>query len=185
MPVPAPQRGQAGGLFVASSATALTSDSRAFRPGDVLTVVLEETTQASKAADTKFGKASSVGVKAPVIAGHAIRADISAGADRDFSGTATSSQRNTLQGALTVVVHDVLPNGLLQVQGDKRLYLNQGEETLRLTGFVRPADIDADNRVSSQRIANARIAYSGEGTLADSNSPGWVTRFFASPWMPF
>jgi flagellar L-ring protein precursor FlgH len=79
----------------------------------------------------------------------------------------------------------VLPNGLLRIAGDKTLTLNQGEEFIRLRGFVRAADIDADNRVSSQRIADARIAYSGQGSLADANSPGWVTRFFASPLMPF
>jgi flagellar L-ring protein precursor FlgH len=65
------------------------------------------------------------------------------------------------------------------------LTLNQGEEFVRLRGYVRAADIDADNRVSSLRIANARIAYSGQGTLADANSPGWLTRFFSSPYMPF
>ncbi len=79
----------------------------------------------------------------------------------------------------------VLPNGLLRVSGEKSLYLNQGEEFIRVRGYLRAADIDADNRVSSQRIANAQIAYSGQGTLADANTPGWLTRFFASPWMPF
>jgi flagellar L-ring protein precursor FlgH len=151
----------------------------------VLTVVLQEVTQASKAANTKIGKGSSVGVDAPVIAGHTLKADVSLGAQRDFAGTATSSQSNALQGSVTVVVNEVLPNGLLRVEGDKRLYLNQGEETLHVAGYIRADDIDADNRVSSQRIANARIAYSGQGTLADSNSPGWLTRFFTSPWMPF
>jgi len=65
------------------------------------------------------------------------------------------------------------------------LYLNQGEEFLRVSGFVRAEDIDAENRISSQRVANARIAYSGRGSLADSNQAGWLTRFFNSPWMPF
>jgi flagellar L-ring protein precursor FlgH len=90
-----------------------------------------------------------------------------------------------LQGAITVIVQEVLPNGLLRVSGEKTLYLNQGEEFVRLRGYVRAGDIDNDNRVSSQRIANARIAYSGEGALADANNPGWLMRFFSSPWMPF
>jgi flagellar L-ring protein precursor FlgH len=84
-----------------------------------------------------------------------------------------------------VIVQEVMPNGLLRLAGEKMLTLNQGEEFVRLRGYVRAADIDADNRVSSLRIANARIAYSGQGTLADANSPGWLTRFFASPYMPF
>jgi flagellar L-ring protein precursor FlgH len=84
-----------------------------------------------------------------------------------------------------VVVQDVLPNGLLSVSGEKTLMLNQGEEFLRLKGYIRAADIGADNQVSSLRVANARIAYSAKGALADANTPGWLTRFFAGPLMPF
>jgi flagellar L-ring protein precursor FlgH len=86
---------------------------------------------------------------------------------------------------VTVIVQEVLPNGLLRVAGEKRLQLNQGEEFLRLKGYLRAADIDNDNQVSSLRVANARIAYSGQGSLADANTPGWLTRFFTGPLMPF
>jgi flagellar L-ring protein precursor FlgH len=65
------------------------------------------------------------------------------------------------------------------------LYLNQGEEFVRLSGYVRANDIDSDNSVSSQRVANARIAYSGRGALADANTAGWLTRLFSSPLIPF
>jgi len=84
-----------------------------------------------------------------------------------------------------VIVQEVMPNGLLKVAGEKVLTLNQGEEFVRLRGFLRAADIDANNMVSSQRIANARIAYGAQGTLADANQPGWLTRFFLGPLMPF
>jgi flagellar L-ring protein precursor FlgH len=184
LPVAA-HKGEAGGVFQAATPWTLVSDNHAFRPGDVLTVVLEETTQASKSADTSFGKKSTVNFKAPVLAGKSIKADVALDAQRDFTGTATSTQQNALQGAITVIVQDVMPNGLLRVRGEKSLYLNQGEELVRVVGYVRSADIDSDNRVSSQRIANARIAYAGSGSLNDANSPGWLTRFFASPWMPF
>lgn len=82
-------------------------------------------------------------------------------------------------------MQEVLPNGLLRVAGEKRLQLNQGEEFLRLAGYLRAADIDNANQVSSLRVANARIAYSGQGTLAEANQPGWLTRFFTGPLMPF
>lgn len=182
---PQARRGQAGGVFSPDATWSLHSDSRAFRPGDVLTVMLNETTQASKSADTKFGKENNVSVQPTVIGTKTINSNVGIGASRDFNGSATSSQQNALQGAITVIVSEVMPGGLLRIQGEKSLYLNQGEEFLRLSGFVRSADIDTDNRVSSQRIANARIAYSGRGTLADANSAGWLTRFFTSPWMPF
>lgn len=179
------RKGQSGGVFVSESAWSLVGDNRAFRAGDVLTIVLQETTQASKKADTSFGKGSSVGITPTVIGGRTFNTDVAIDAQRDFAGNATSTQQNALQGAITVVVQDVLPNGLLQVQGEKSLTLNQGEEFIRVAGYVRAADVDAENRLSSQRIANARITYSGKGALADANSAGWLTRFFTSPWIPF
>lgn len=180
-----PRQGTAGGVFVADNGWSLTSDARTFHPGDVLTVMLNETTQASKKADTSFGKNSDVSVSPAVLAGKALKTDVGLTNKTDFSGTSASTQQNTLQGAITVVVHEVLPNGLLRVQGEKSLYLNQGEEMIRLSGYVRAADVTPDNSVSSQRLANARIAYAGSGALADANNAGWLTRFFASPWMPF
>jgi flagellar L-ring protein precursor FlgH len=180
-----PHKGQAGGVFMREASWSLISDSPAFRAGDVVTVVLDETTQASKKADSSFGKQSSVGVQPSILAGKTLKTDITLGAQRDFAGTSSSTQQNTLQGAITVIVQEVLPNGLLRIAGEKTLFLNQGEEFVRLSGYLRAADIDADNRISSQRVANARIAYSGQGAGADSNNAGWLTRFFNSPWMPF
>ncbi len=178
-------RGVSGGVFTGDTVS-LTSDSRAYRVGDAVTVILQETTQASKRAGTSFSKGSSVGV-APIAAlGKTFgKTAIDISADRSFEGDATSTQQNALSGALTVIVQEVLPNGLLRVSGEKNLTLNQGEEFVRLKGFVRAQDIDNDNQVSSLRVANARIAYSGKGALAESNQPGWLTRFFTGPLMPF
>jgi flagellar L-ring protein FlgH len=180
-----PAVGRAGGVFNAATAWSLASDGRAYRPGDTLTVTLEETTQASKRADTRFGKSGDLTVKPGVLFGAEVPFDSSLGAKRNFDGGGSSSQQNTLRGEITVIVNKVLAGGLLQVRGEKVLSLNQGEELMRLTGYVRQADIDTNNRVSSRRIANARIKYMGKGALSDSNSAGWLTRFFNSPWMPF
>ncbi|WJF90795.1 flagellar basal body L-ring protein FlgH [Paraburkholderia bonniea] len=179
------RKGTAGGVFVADQAWSLTSDIRAFRAGDVLTVELLESTQASKKSGTQIDKDSNVSAKKPSAFGIELPLEASLGIKRGFDGSGSSSQQNTLRGSVTVIVQRVLPNGLLQVRGEKTLLLNQGEETVRLTGYVRSADIDTDNRVSSQRVANARIQYSGKGSLAEANQPGWLTRFFNSPWMPF
>ena len=86
---------------------------------------------------------------------------------------------------MTVIVQQVLPNGLLYIKGDRALSLNQGDEVLRLSGYVRATDVDLNNRVSSLRVANARISYSGHGALSDASEAGWLTRFFQSPLFPF
>ncbi|HEV7814780.1 MAG TPA: flagellar basal body L-ring protein FlgH [Janthinobacterium sp.] len=177
--------GVSGGVFAPDSVLSLISDSRAFRVGDVVTVTLQETTQASKAAATTFSKTSDLALTPLTIAGKGMKTDVNVTGKRDFNGNATSSQQNALTGAITVVVEEVLPSGLLKVSGEKTLVLNQGEELLRLRGYLRAADIDSSNQVSSQRIANAHIDYAGQGTLADANTAGWLTRFFNGPWMPF
>jgi flagellar L-ring protein precursor FlgH len=186
LPMPrAVSRGVSGGVFSADTVS-LTSDARAFRVGDVVTVILQETTQASKKAGTSFNKGSTVAIAPLGALGKTFpKTAVDASADRSFAGDSTSTQQNALSGAVTVVVQEVLPNGLLRVAGEKRLTLNQGEEFLRLKGLLRAADIDADNQVSSLRVANARIAYAGQGALADANNPGWLMRFFTGPLMPF
>ena len=185
MKLPAMERDKDGGLFSTDYNMALFQDRRAFRVGDVLTVVLQEQTSSSKKAGTSFGKESNTSIGAATLFGSEYpKAAASLGADRDFKGNSTSSQQNSLSGSITVLVYEVMPNGILRVRGEKWLRLNQGDEYIRLNGLVRVDDIDGTNRVSSQRLADARITYSGRGALADSNSAGWLTRFFNSPFFP-
>lgn len=174
-----------GGLFNANYGMALFQDRRAFRVGDILTIVLDEQTRSSKKAGTSFGKESNVGVTPPLVLGQTYP-DLESrlGAERDFNGSSSSSQQNSLSGSITVMVREILPNGVLRVRGEKWLKLNQGNEFIRLSGLVRVDDIDGTNRVSSQRLGDARIAYSGRGTLADANEAGWLSRFFNSSWFP-
>jgi flagellar L-ring protein precursor FlgH len=175
----------AGGLFRSGYGGSLTGDKRALRVGDILTVVLDESTQSSKSAGTSFGKKSGVSVGIPTVLGKTYdRLESAAEAERDFNGSARSSQQNTLRGSIAVTVHQVLPNGTLLIKGEKALRLNQGDEYIRLVGLVRVDDIDRSNQISSQNVANARISYAGRGVLNDSNSAGWLTRFFTHPLFP-
>jgi flagellar L-ring protein precursor FlgH len=175
----------AGGLYRSGYGGSLIQDQRALRTGDILTVVLEEQTQSSKSAGTSFGKSSALGIGIPRVLGHDYdKLESSAEAEREFDGSAKSSQQNSLRGSIAVTVHRVLPNGTLLVKGEKALRLNQGEEFIRLTGLVRVDDINRFNQISSQNVANAQISYAGRGVLNDSNSAGWLTRFFTHPIFP-
>ncbi len=175
----------AGGLYRHQVAGSLVQDQRAVRVGDILTVVLQESTQSSKSAGTRFGKSSELSVGVPNVLGKDYeRLASSAEAERAFNGQAQSSQQNFLRGSIAVTVHRVLPNGTLLVKGEKSLRLNQGEEFVRVTGLVRVEDINRYNQVSSQDIANARISYAGRGALNDSNTAGWLTRLFNHPIFP-
>jgi flagellar L-ring protein precursor FlgH len=177
--------GRAGGVFETRYNWSLTADRRAYRVGDILTVILEESTQSSKQAKTNFGKNSSVDIGVPTFFGHPENnLESSAAANRNFDGGASSQQQNSLRGSITVSVHQVMPNGVLEIRGEKWLTLNQGDEYIRLSGLVRADDIQNDNTVSSQRIGDARISYAGRGALSDSNSAGWLTRLFNHPLFP-
>lgn len=177
--------GQSGGLYRTGFSGSLLQDKRALRVGDILTIVLDESTQSSKSAGTSFGKTSKLGVGAPTVLGKAYgNLESKAEASRDFNGAARSSQQNTLRGSIAVTVHKVLPNGTLMIKGEKTLRLNQGDEFIRLAGLVRTEDINRFNQLSSQSVANAQISYAGRGLLNDSNSAGWLTRFFSSPLFP-
>ncbi|SHH19487.1 flagellar basal body L-ring protein FlgH [Ferrimonas marina] len=178
---------KAGSLYRRGYTMALYQDRRAYRIGDILTVELDEKTQASKKAGTSTSKDSNMDASGSYSFGGNSSGSgaFGLGGGRDFSGNGSSSQQNQLSGAITVTVADVLPNGVLIIRGEKWLRLNQGDEFIRLVGLVRTEDIDQQNRISSQRIADARISYGGRGTLADVNAPGWGTRFFNDPVFPF
>ena len=186
-----PQPVSAGSLYATSHSLALFDDRRAKSVGDVVTIVLEERTRSSKSAETSIKKGTTNEILNPRVLGNLIKGSDDAGifneleSSTEFEGEGESDQSNSLSGTITAVVANVLPNGLLLVQGEKWFQLNRGEEYVRVSGLVRPEDVSGSNTVSSQRLADARIAYSGTGEMAQANEAGWLTRFFLGTVFPF
>jgi flagellar L-ring protein precursor FlgH len=176
-----------GAIYDPATALLVFHDVKARRVGDVLTVLLNERTQASKSNSTDASKKSSLDTGIPVLLGNTVTRNglpltNSVESEQAFNGKGASSQSNRLDGSVTVVVTEVLPSGNLRVAGEKRLTLNQGEEFIKVEGIVRTTDITTDNTVSSLEIADARITYSGKGPLQDANRPGLLTRAFLRFW---
>jgi flagellar L-ring protein precursor FlgH len=189
LPPPTPRT--EGAIYQAGQEVQLFADLKARRVGDVLTIRLTEATAASKSAVTKTTKTTGVnntGVtlfgRSPTVGGVGIGTSTLNGADT-FDGEGSATQGNTFTGSLTVTVMAVQQNGNLVVQGDKTLKLNQGDEFVHVSGVVRSADIATDNSVTSDRVADAHISYSGKGVIASSNKMGWLARFFNSPFAPY
>lgn len=180
-----------GAIFRAGYGMSMYENITARQVGDILTVTLDENTNASKSASTSTSKGSSVDVPVPTLFGAPVLhngtniLNNAFSANRDFAGAGDSTQSNSLSGSITVTVAEVLSNGNLIVRGEKMLSLNQGSEYVRFSGIVRAADISSNNVVSSTRVANSRITYGGDGALAEANTKGWADRFFNSPWWPF
>lgn len=179
-----------GAIYQDAQGMELFADPRAHRVGDILTIALVESTQATKKASTSTSKTDKADIASPTILGQGVSiggkaAGIGLDGERSFDGAGSSSQSNQLVGQITVTVAQRLSNGNLIVRGEKWLTINQGQELVRIAGIVRPQDIGQDNVVPSTRVADARISYTGRGTLADANTRGWLSRFFNSKWMPF
>lgn len=175
-----------GSIYRNGTEVRLFEDLKAGRVGDILTVRLVEQTNASKNSQTQTSKASEATLVSPTVFGRQITKDGtplfdgSLSGESNFDGAGSSSQSNSLTGEITVTVIERLPNGNLVIQGEKWLTINQGREFIRLTGIIRPRDIETDNSVFSTRIANAQIAYSAKGALADANRKGVFARLFDS-----
>jgi flagellar L-ring protein precursor FlgH len=179
----------------------LFEDLKARRVGDILTVVLNEATEATKEATTDVTKASTNTITNPTILGASPEFNLpkfaplsttqdlnlgsSLSSNHSLGGDGSAEQSNELTGNITVSVVEVLPNGNLIIRGEKRVTINNGVEYVQLSGIVRPVDILSNNTVLSSQIADATINYTGEGAIADSNKNGWLARFFSSPLMPY
>lgn len=157
---------------------------RAYRLGDVLTINLAEATSASNSSGTSYSRESNTSTGELSLFGANVNTATEFGGGTDFSGSANTDLSNQLRGNITVTVTNVLPNGLLEVRGEKWLQINRGKEYIRISGLVRKQDIAPDNTIVSTRVADVRIAYSGTGTLANTNEPGILSRFFVSPFWP-
>lgn len=180
-----------GSLFLGPRNVSLFTDVRAMEIGDIVSVILVEATSAAKSADTDVEKNNSTSITDPTIFGapvtingrYNLGVDLQSGSA--FEGEGSSNQSNSLQGSIAVQVSRVLPNGNLIVQGEKWIKINQGDEYIRLSGILRPEDVSPRNTIPSTLIADARISYGGTGIINESNNPGWLSRFFMSPLMPF
>lgn len=170
-----------GAIFQAGSYAALTSGMRASRVGDVLTITLQERTSAGITNSTGTNRAGNIGLAPPSSGPLSIisSTDLNMGGDQTFKGQGDIVQSNTLSGEVSVTIAAVYPNGTMLVKGEKRIALNRGDEIVQFSGIVRSADITADNRVPSSRVADAKINYRGKGDVARASRQGWLQRFFS------
>ena len=173
-----------GGLFA--------SDRRANNVGDIITVTLEENiTAANSGTETTskkdsytfdlpealFGPSSLIGKL--LFSGGVDESRLQGGTEQSFQGSGSANQANSLTGTISVTVVRVFPNGNLEIKGERKLMYNSGTEYIRVAGVVRPEDISSSNTVSSTKVADAKISYTGTGDMNDSVTKGWLSRYFA------
>ncbi|MFW5866642.1 MAG: flagellar basal body L-ring protein FlgH [Armatimonadota bacterium] len=159
-----------GGFFMS-----LYDDHRAAAPGDVLFVVVSESTTASQSASRSNSKSADVGIDAGSGWLRFIP-EMGFGGSLGTGASGASQRRNSLSARIATTVTGVTPTGNLIITGERTVQVNHDVQTIRLTGEVRPEDVRTDNTVLSQHIANAAIEYDGPDPGRPGKRVGIITR---------
>ena len=188
---PAPRQETAaasGSIYQAGTSRTLFEDRRARYVGDTMTILITETTSASTKSNTTANRSTSISASVPTISGLPGKSlqglDLSANSANNLAGKGDAAANNVFTGSITVTVIEVLPNGNLQVSGEKQVSIGAGTEFIRLSGIVNPYFISTANTISSTNVADARIEYKESGVISEAQIMGWLARFFMSV-LPF
>lgn len=161
----------------------LFEDRRPRNVGDIVTIIIQERTNAAKSVATESSRSGSAGLGielAPAILPSNIgpQQNFDMGGNNDAEGRGSSQANNTFSGTLTTTVIGVLPNGNLQVAGEKQIAINRGSEYIRFSGVVDPRSISGAGTVPSTQVADAKIEYRSKGRMDEVQEMGWLQRFF-------
>lgn len=159
----------------------LYADHKARRVGDIVTIIVLESSKASKSAATKTSKRSdSSGSLNDLFGLGNLPLKMGADAGSDYSGSGSTTRSGSMEAKISAFVKQVLPNGNLVLEGTRKVAVNDDVQVIMVSGIVRPQDIRADNSVLSIYLADAQIKYLGEGPLAQR--PGILTRILQTPF---
>lgn len=164
----------------ANSSNSLFSDNKASRIGDAVTILVVESSQASNNAETSSGRSSELGFGANASLGKSSMPEAKAGisTNNEFNGSGSTKTTGLIRTKISATIDSVLANGNMVIKGSRKITINGEEQVVKIRGIVRSADILADNSVYSYSISEAEINFEGSGIIADSQKPGWLTRFF-------
>jgi len=179
-----------GSLWVSSGRRSdLFRDFRARDVNDIVTIRVVESTLASSSADAKSSKDSSVSAEIDALFGleNSIKELpnlVGGTSSSTYEGKGSTTRETTLQTTLSARVVEVLPNGYLVVEGAREVRVNNENQTVVLTGVVRPDDLSRGNVVLSSAVAQMSVRVQGRGIVSQPLKPGWLYRIM-SGILPF
>jgi len=155
----------------------LFTDPRALRTGDILTVKIRIDDRADLQNETERSRTTRRSLEAEAefdwdfidLPSGSLEGGIGSGTSTEGEGSTARSENIDL--LVAAVVTDVLPNGNLAIRGSQEVRVNAELRVLTIAGIVRPKDIGAENTISYERIAEARISYGGRGRLTEVQQP--------------
>jgi flagellar L-ring protein precursor FlgH len=187
-------------LMGLGSANPLWGDRKALNVNDLVTVVISEATEASSSGDKKLAKNTSIGLNGGIVApgqnagsfvnkiakevNKVTDVGFTAGSNSTFEGKGEKSRSESFETRVTVRVLKVMMNDTYYIEGTKQLLINGEKQYLKVGGVIRAEDIGSNNEISSDKIADAKIFYTTDGDIKDSNQKGWGTKAIETIW-PF
>ena len=175
--VAAGQAFAADSLYREDRFQSLTSDRKGSRVGDLITVLIVETSTASSSADTRLDRSAAVNVDvglARTVVNRHLNANLGVGSETD--GRGRTERSGQLLAQVTVSIAEVLPNGDLRLAGEQVIEINDERQQIRLEGRIRPQDLQENNTVLSSKLADTKISYRGDGVVSEKQRPGWWQR---------
>lgn len=191
---PAPTYSNPGSIFSEGDNLLLFDDHRARRVGDIVMVNVVESASAANGAstDTNRDSKSEYGISAlfgrssiPLVGGKVGSTPVlETKTKKEFSADGSTTRNNKVSATVAARVVNVMPDGLLRIEGARETKVNNETQFLVVAGLIRSRDVAADNSILSTQIADAHISYYGQGVIADKQKPGWLTRLLDNIW-PF
>lgn len=155
---------------------------RDFRPGDIITIIISEESNAQSRASTNSRKGASIeasaGPNIPIVKDVMNRFTGQSETKSDFDGQGSTARSGTLSGTVTATVLEVMNNGNLLIQGERTIRVNNETQLMRVKGVARVIDVNSDNQINSRLLADAEIKFDGKGVAGRANRPGLLTRIF-------
>jgi flagellar L-ring protein precursor FlgH len=153
------------------------ADRKARNVGDILTIVISETTSLSATRGNSNSKSGKTDLSAGVGIFDFLKAASASGSD-SFKANGQSTSNNTTRANVTVTVVDVQPNGNMTVEGTQSIWQNRDEHKITFRGVCRQDDVTANNTIPSTKIANATVKFDGKGPLNAKQRQGILTQIF-------
>lgn len=179
-----------GSVYNVAFSDSWFGEKKAYRVGDIVTVVLDESLDADTTTKNTASRKTKTDVLSPLqIAkwgspGGILSSDLQEENEISSTGSGVIDQSATFKGTMTAQVVEVYPNGNLLIRGEKIVNFSSGSEVVQVKGIIRPQDIQPDNTVQSKRLASAQITYKGVGPNANAQQVPWGTNLLLSVW-PF
>lgn len=158
----------------------LFSDQKASRVGDAVTILVVETSSASNDSRTATSRESNLSLASGAKSAGTSLLDVGAslGTGNSFKGEGATETKGSVRAKISARVDSLFSNGDLWISGSRTISINGEEQVIKISGIVRPTDIQADNSVYSFNISDAVIIFNGKGMVNDNQEPGWLTKLF-------